>query len=79
MEIIDKGIDPQDPSKNILEVNMTEQEAAQMELLAAQTGRSVEDLVVDILQKAVNEPKDFAEQCAFMSFMDEARKRNEGF
>ena len=79
MEIIDKGIDPNDISKSLLEVTMTEEEAAQVEALAAQSGCTVEEWILGVFKKAVETPDDFAEQCAFMSFMDKNRKRNEGF
>ena len=78
MEIIDKGSDPNNPSENIIEVNMTDQEMQQMELLALKTGCSVESLVSQILQEAVNKPKDFTEECAFYSFMENERKRHGG-
>lgn len=78
MEIIDKGLDPNDSSKYILEVNMSEHEATQLETLASQTGCSVEDLAIKILTSVVKNQENFTEQCAFMSFMDKNRKRNEG-
>ena len=77
MEIIDKGLDPNDYSKSLLEVNMTEEEASQVELLAARCGCTVEEWLTSTLMKAAQSPKDFTEQCAFMSFMDENRKRSE--
>lgn len=78
MEIIDKGTEPNSPSESILEINMTDQEMQQMELLALKTGCTVEALVTQILQDAVNRPKDFAEECAFHSFMENERKRHGG-
>lgn len=78
LEIIDKGPDPKNPSESILEVNMTDQELQQIEVLAAKAGCSVETLVTQILHEAVNKPKDFIEECAFQSFMDNERKRYGG-
>ena len=56
---------------------MTEEEASQVELLAARCGCTVEQWLTSTLMKAAQSPKEFTEQCAFMSFMDENRKRSE--
>lgn len=63
MEVIDKGIDPANPTECILEVNMSEQEAAQVEVLAAKSGCSMEDWVIQVLTKAVTDPEGFIKLC----------------
>lgn len=78
MEIVDKGIDPNDSSKCILELNMSEKEAAQIDALTAEIGGTIEEYIVNILTQAVQNPKQFAEQCARISSNCGNEQRNEG-
>ena len=57
LNVIDKGIDPKDPSKCIIEIEGTQEEMDALMQKVKESGKTLDDWFVDIMQKGIEEMK----------------------
>ena len=57
LNVIDKGLDPNDPSKCILEIEGTQEEMNALMQKVKESGKTLDDWFVDIMQKGIEEMK----------------------